>query len=267
MEVDPWRGWPEGGELDLAGKGIELEFLEDYPALVTSVRIPQTAPERKALPRRILQAIIPRRWPWLLNPYRVPWPFPFNWIAVIFSPVVIPLFLCLVVYKLQSGARSSNKRVKQIEKDWIEGKGHLQDKELVYNEEHERSRIQEVLTDTIRGVAEDNVELPDLHNHPHHENGATNGDAIRKPRETTTPLALALTPEARQYLAKKEVPLTSTQKAIQDNLNSIPGLRKHLVFFDNVVNSHAIIVCRTPSIEVHRRGKVVIQHYADHFQL
>lgn len=236
MEVDPWKGWPEGSELDLAGKGIQLEFLKDYPALVTAVRLPDVAPTPRALPIRIFKAVVPQRWPFLLNPYRVPWPFPFNWIGVIFSPIVIPLFLTLVIYKLQSGSRESNKRVKQIQRDWIKGKGELHDDKLKYGEEHERSRIEEVLNETIRGVAEDNVDLPPSEHHQH-----TNGNAVPAPRSTTTPLALAVTPQAREYLSKKEVSLTEVQQRMQRNLNQIPGLRKHLVFFDNVMNSHAIV--------------------------
>ncbi|CAO1617531.1 unnamed protein product [Sympodiomycopsis kandeliae] len=277
MEVDPWIGWPEGGELDLAGNGVQMDFLPGYPALVTAVRIPDTPPPKKSLPLRIYKAVVPQKWPWLLNPYRVPWRFPLNWIGVIFSPVVIPLFFVLVIFRLQSGSRGSKRRVKDLERDWLKGRGELTTDELIYGEEHERDRVSDVIHGTVQGVVEDNVDLSatsttQLPTSPSQKvNGFSNGKiepSIKKsPRSATTPLALEVTPESRRYLAKKEMPLTDVQKKIQENLNSLPGLRKHLVFFDNVMNSHAIIVCRTPSIEVHRRGQIVVKHYVDNFQL
>lgn len=236
MEADPWKGWPEGGELDLAGQGVQLDFLPDYPAIVTAVRIPENAPTAKSLPVRFLKSVIPQRLPWLLNPHRVPWRFPLNWIAVIFSPIVIPLFFCLVIYKLQSGSRSSNKRVKEIERDWIKNTGRLQDDKVIYGKEDERSRMQEVLNETIQGVVEDHVEMPEASKND-------NGSIPRIRSRTASPSALDLTSSAREYLAKKEPALTPVQQAIQHNLNSLPGLRKHLVFFDNVMNSHAIVSC------------------------
>lgn len=280
FEVDPWQLWPEGGELDQAGEGIRVERDPSYPSLLTTVQVPSSPP--KPLPRplgqKIIRAVVPRSWPWWLNPHRVPWRFPLNWIGVILFPVFVPLFLCLIIFRLWSGTRESNKRVKLLQAHWLKGRG-LDGESVKYGEEHERSRIAGVLADTVQSVGEDHVEVDTSKENAGEADGATPSGSSTPPSQTpstktgpaprtaTVPLLFDITDEVRTRLNKISPPLSPVQVEMQRQLNAIPNLRKHLAFFDGVINSHAIIICRTPSMEVHRKGKGVIKHFVDHFEV
>lgn len=267
MSLDPWAGWPEGGEHDAAGSGIQVERHPDYPALLTSIKIPYGPPPKKPLGQRILQAIVPHSWPWFLNPKRIPWRFPLNYIGVALFPVVLPVLILLIVTRLATATRASNKRVAIQQEEWIKGKGLLEENPAVkYGEEHERDRISSVLRETIQAVGEDNVESEEPVMGTSGSTKPSNLDTKSlKSRITFPHVDIEVTPATRDYLDSRMAPVGERQREMQANLNSIPGLRKHLTYFEQVMNSHAIIICRTPSMEMHRRGKMVVQHFVDHF--
>lgn len=276
MDRDPWKLWPENGEDDLAGNGIKVELNPDYPALLKAIHIPKEPPPRKPLGVRIYRAIVPQSWPWILNPYRIPWRFPLNWIAVIFFPIALPLAIVLLVTRLASGGRESNKRVKDLEKQWLQGKG-LQDTR--YNKQHEQSRISAAMMETVQAVGENHVESvhsqSDLHEAQLvNTSAASNKHSIsrrhhhrRSSSSTLLPLHFDITPAVAARIDSIQPRLSDVQQKMQTNLNNLPQLRKHLTYFDNVMNSHAIIICRTHSIEVHRRGKEAVRHWVDHFEV
>ncbi|PWN21474.1 DUF676-domain-containing protein [Microstroma glucosiphilum] len=267
MSLDPWAGWPEGRELDVAGSGIEVERHPDYPALLTSVKVPYGPPPKKPLGQRILQAVVPRSWPWFLNPKRIPWRFPLNYIGVALFPIVLPILVLLIITRLATATRASNKRVALQQEEWIKGKGLLEeDPDVKYGEEHERDRISSVLRETIQAVAEENVESEEPATGANGNTKQSKLDAKSLKSRITFPyLEIEVTPATREYLDSRMTPVGGRQRDMQANLNAIPGLRKHLAYFDQVMNSHAIIICRTPSMEMHRRGKMVVQHFVDHF--
>ncbi|KAG8951940.1 hypothetical protein FRC03_012300, partial [Tulasnella sp. 419] len=80
---------------------------------------------------------------------------------------------------------------------------------------------------------------------------------------------VSLPPWSDQFDKPEDQPsLSDAQKRMISNLNTIPHLKKHFVFIDNVRNSHATIVCRDiKAFSFHRRGEGVLRHYADHFEL
>lgn len=56
--------------------------------------------------------------------------------------------------------------------------------------------------------------------------------------------------------------ITPEHKRIAAWLNTLP-IKKELAYFENVVNSHAMIVCRDPKrFEFHRMGEPVLRHWA-----
>lgn len=62
--------------------------------------------------------------------------------------------------------------------------------------------------------------------------------------------------------------LTPLQVRIAKNLNSIPHLEKKLAYIDGVVNSHPVIVTRdVKRFDFHKRGRGVVQNWADSFVL
>lgn len=270
MDLDPWVGWPEGGYADLQQQGIVVERHPDYPALITSAQIPKSPPA----PRSLLSRLASVRWPFWLNPRQVPWPFPLNWILVILFPIAAPVLIGLLVSRLASGTKESNRRVKQLQADWLKGQGiEGLSENGGYTKEHERTRISSVIAETARAMGEDYVEEDPIRTQSSIK-GQQNGDQSHdgkqatRARPPTFPQRFSVTPTVRAYLNKKQPQLSAKQAKMQDNLHaSLPDLRKHLAYFDGVRNSHAIIICRTPSIEVHRRGKVIIRHFTDHFEV
>ncbi|KAF8892305.1 putative serine esterase-domain-containing protein [Infundibulicybe gibba] len=66
----------------------------------------------------------------------------------------------------------------------------------------------------------------------------------------------------------KEQPiLTPLQHKIAKSLNQLP-IKKEIAFFENVVNSHAIIVCRdVKRFEMHKMGEGLLRHWANSFIL
>jgi len=61
--------------------------------------------------------------------------------------------------------------------------------------------------------------------------------------------------------------LTPGQLRCIENLNRLPRLKKTLVFFEDVVNSHAMIIARDLKFGHHRKGEAVLRHWADHFEV
>lgn len=62
--------------------------------------------------------------------------------------------------------------------------------------------------------------------------------------------------------------LTQEQENMVRSLNTIPNMKKYRVFFEEVRNSHAIIISRDPRrFEIHERGVEVLRHWAERFGL
>ena len=100
------------------------------------------------------------------------------------------------------------------------------------------------------------------HQHQHHDYTRHSG------RNTAT---AALSAEARSeqayeyHLVPNETPLSAAQMRIARRLNALPQLRKHLAHIPDIVNTHAVIIVRSPKIEAHKRGAGVIQALAERF--
>ena len=65
-------------------------------------------------------------------------------------------------------------------------------------------------------------------------------------------------------LSRRQPVITQEHKRIAAWLNALP-IEKELAYFENVVNSHAMIVCRDPKrFESHRTAEPVLRHWANH---
>jgi hypothetical protein len=83
----------------------------------------------------------------------------------------------------------------------------------------------------------------------------------------SVPISTTATVMPQMSSADKRPILLDSQKAIVKALNSLPNLKKHISFFDNVMNSHAIIICRNPQrFESHERGRSILKHWVDNFE-
>ena len=71
----------------------------------------------------------------------------------------------------------------------------------------------------------------------------------------------------RKTKADKDQPvLQEVQLKMVQWLNSLPGLKKELVFIHPVRNSHAVIISRdVKRFPGHKEGEGVLRHWADHF--
>lgn len=97
--------------------------------------------------------------------------------------------------------------------------------------------------------------------------GANDG-ATHSSDDEELPTTTAAAAQAKKDADKSQPILTPAQKRMIENLNSIPHLKKNLLFFDQIANSHGTIVCRDlKKFEFHKRGLGGLQHWADHFEL
>jgi hypothetical protein len=73
--------------------------------------------------------------------------------------------------------------------------------------------------------------------------------------------------EGSTQAPKEKSPLTPLQNRIAASLNKLP-IKKQLAYIENVMNSHAVIVCRdVDRFEGHRAGEGVVRHWAASFSL
>ncbi|KAJ7668317.1 putative serine esterase-domain-containing protein [Mycena rosella] len=74
-------------------------------------------------------------------------------------------------------------------------------------------------------------------------------------------------PDPERAATKAHPILTPTQRRIAASLNRLP-IKKERAYFPDVVNSHAMIICRdVKNFESHRTGEGVVRHWADAFVL
>ena len=69
-----------------------------------------------------------------------------------------------------------------------------------------------------------------------------------------------------QSLQKQDIVLSDVQKKIVAWLNTLPGLKKELVYIHPARNAHPVIISRDAErFPSRKRGEGVIRHWADHF--
>lgn len=97
------------------------------------------------------------------------------------------------------------------------------------------------------------------------ENGEEDRYSI-KPNNPT----LSLSPLSAYPTSTSQPDLTPTQLRIASNLNNrsnLPQVKKHLAYFQDVLNAHAVIIVRTTTTETHREGMSLIKAFVQRFQL
>ncbi|PWN48741.1 DUF676-domain-containing protein [Violaceomyces palustris] len=146
----------------------------------------------------------------------------------------------------------------------------------------ERSRIAQLLKlaeeqaeQIVREAGEENVEQIVKGSGLSTDASHLNGNGLEDQHETKpavtsanpgeNPATLSLSDS--YILDPEETPLTPTQALMAKRLNSLPQLKKHLAHFENIINTHAVIVVRSTGIESHRRGMGVVKALAERFQV
>ncbi|KAI0321049.1 hypothetical protein OF83DRAFT_1168814 [Amylostereum chailletii] len=152
-------------------------------------------------------------------PPALQWKFPYNIALMVLLPFLLPAFLSLVIVRLSLASRSSRTRIKLLEKEDKASPDAGQ-------------RLIHVVAEMEREMENMVAELADepLPADPSHSAGSSK-------TKSTPP---RFTPSQRRMVA---------------SLNTLPQLKRELVFIDNVRNSHASIISRdVKNFEFHRVG-------------
>lgn len=168
------------------------------------------------------------------------------------SPVVFPLiFIPLVLVRFARESRASRRRIEAMHEAWREGKEPGSDPH--------RTRAETLLRTAVESATEDRVQAPDDAPAPAHASLGAHQAGAGSP--AAAHMAVPLPPGKR-----KAPPLSEAQLRICERLNdrtALPRLVKHRVYTEDVINTHAIIIVRTPSISFHRLGLPVLRHFAE----
>lgn len=215
----------------------------DYPSIITGIDAPEHAKPKS------LRSRLPRL-PWFMSPSRLPFSYPVSLLLVVLSPVVFPLvFIPLVLVRFAKESRASKRRIEAMHVAWREGKEPGSDPH--------RTRAETLLRTAVESATEDHVKAPDSAPAPAHASVGTHASGTPAAEHMSVPL-----PPGK----RKAPPLSEAQLRICERLNSravLPRLVKHRVYAEDVINTHAIIIVRTPSIAFHRLGVSVLRHFAE----
>jgi hypothetical protein len=148
-------------------------------------------------------------------------------------PILVPVFISILIFRLGLDARASRARIRLLEKD-PSSSGRLINM---------LRSIEKEVDDAVADMLDDPQPSSDKEAQAENENEAP-------------------APSVAQPV------LTRTQQLVLTSLNSLPQLQKHLTFIHPVRNSHAVIVSRdVKRFEIHKRGAGILRHWADRFEL
>lgn len=186
-------------------------------------------------------------------------------------PVMVPTFIVLILVRLSSSSRSSRQRIKLLE-----GDSSLRENALVHAFARFESEMERAVIDAI----EDNQGgHPDRDDSQAQQTNGLSTSAKQNGHDdgiSSEPPTSKIEAEPKSNSKKERKPkqpigqpvLSAAQLAMVDHLNTIPQLTKHMVYIDNIRNSHATIVARdVKNYEFHKRGWAVLRHLADGFVL
>ena len=155
-------------------------------------------------------------------------------------PILLPLLVGAVAFRLGLDARASRARIKHLEKD-PSSSGSLI---------HILHSIEKEVDDVVADMLDDPQLTSETQSSSSESESDVQGRAPRTAATSTPPI------------------LTDAQQRIIATINSLPQLQKHFAFIHPVMNSHAVIVSRdVKRFEGHRKGEGVLRHWADRFQL
>ncbi|TKY84528.1 hypothetical protein EX895_006430 [Sporisorium graminicola] len=302
----------------LAPDRLSLERDPDHPPLLVSYSAITTPARTKSFWRKVASQLSPNNLPWMLNPQRFPFRFPLNYVALVCLPVLLPVMVGLVLHKLRSDSKVSNRRVEEFERVWAEENGLLlpavaavdaggngaggEDADSLASSkrlkqglrkndakskvttvdkatrsEWERKRISNLLAaveaeaeEALREVGEDYVATSAPFSPSSlSTNDDNDDDTGRYTLKPNTPTRCLCDPSSLP-IARDEYPLLDIQHRIVANLNNralLPQVQKHLAHFDDVLNAHAVIIVRTVTMEMHKKGIPLIKAFVQRFGL
>ncbi|KAF8311489.1 DUF676-domain-containing protein [Clavulina sp. PMI_390] len=226
--------------LERATTGLTVEFDPTYSPVITSYSTPSAPPPQPASPPASFPYIKIKK-PFIPPPLRsrtMPW---LDWVVVAAMPVLMPVFMGVALTKLGMDSRASGKRTKVLEME---------------NEDD----VEEAEVGKMVG-ASSATSLPSTRSSGSPEPSSSKS----APTPTTTPAANA---------CKATPQLSAAQVKMAANLNSLPHLKKKLVYIisnplnETAAHAHAVVVARDLTrFETHRAGLGVLRCWRDEFVL
>jgi hypothetical protein len=243
---------------------------DKYAPIVKSYAIPSPSPSPPPSPPFGSKEY------WKINVNKIPpffrLPFPYNAIALLFFPVLLPLGISAVLIKLSRDSKSSRRRIRQLESD-----------------ESFQHRLVNVLKQLDKGMENAIADLIEVEGE---QAGDGNDVPVVSPSQQATgnvkpvsispPLSPApksltqngeITEDKKSCEERKDTKPSngSTPSDIQikliDQLNALP-FNKYSAYFPGVFSSHAVIISRdVKKFKFHTQGEGVLKHWADHFIL
>lgn len=227
--------------------GIVPSFNEKYKPIMASFAVTSAAVAKKAKPKPLSKQ-------WFVDikdhkpavPPFLQFRFPGNLLIYLAWPILFPTFISLAILRLSLSSRASRRRIKLLE-----------------GEDAFKTRLVNVLAGMEKEVED---VLVDMMNDP--------GSAARDdPAAAATTTTISASPatgasEAKDKKDKKGPVLTPVQRQCATWLNTLPNLKKEVVFIHPTLNAHAVIISRDPArFPAHKDGEGVLRHWADHFEL
>lgn len=186
----------------------------------------------------------------------------FNKIVTLLLPVLIPLFISMVIFRLSLDMKASRARIRLLENDSTKPGAFVRALRSIEKE------VDDVVADIV-----DDPGLPI----------STESSATSSPSPCISPTeppshghsdiptystimrsSLRTVPPELLYEPK----LTPLQHRIIDSMNQLPQLQKHYAFIDKLANTHATIISRDlKRFAFHVRGEGVLRHWADGFEI
>ncbi|KAI0358083.1 DUF676-domain-containing protein [Trametes cingulata] len=229
--------------------GMQIEFDQTYNPIIKSYTIPASItrpPKPRLLSVQWFRELKPSR---PLLPPALQFGFPYNILLYALTPVLIPLFFTLVITRLSLASHASRTRIKKLEKD-----------------ESSTERLVHIIGSLEREVEDAVVDMFDNSGSPDASSSEPTLAAIAS--EETSLDAQGEVARSSDTPAERDpgLVLNELQRKMVTWLNTLPGLKKELVFIHPVRNSHATIISRdVKRFPSHKLGEGVLRHWADHF--
>lgn len=188
------------------------------------------------------------------------------------TPVLLPIFLTIVLSRLSLASHSSRARIKKLEKDEsaTDRLVHI----LGRLERGMEDAVVDMLDDAgmgVGGAGEGDIERAEPAAHspalatsspgPNSSSPASASNSPGSPASSTPGAGEDLPEHPKQGLL-----LSGTQKQMAVWLNTLPNLRKELVWIHPMRNAHGTIIARdVKRFDFHKLGHGVVRHWTDHF--
>jgi len=166
------------------------------------------------------------------------------------------MVFAFAILRLATSSRASSARIRLLEKDT---QSNMQRLAYVF------AKLERSVGDTVADMMDNPGDLEAASDAAATHQGTMTTTVPAPPQRTDSEAALLQSGGA----ASKRVPqvqLSDCQRRMIASLNTLPALKKELVFINPVFNSHAVIISRDVGrFESHKLGEGVLRHWVDHF--